>query len=41
MWTDKDRGYRSVGIKEANICFFASFAKVLDKVDVGKSYCTR
>jgi hypothetical protein len=27
-WTD--------GIKEASICFFASFTKVFDNVDVGK-----
>ena len=34
-------GYRPDGIKEANSCFFASFAKALDNVDVGKSDCTR
>jgi len=28
---------RTDGIKEANICFFASFAYVLDNVDAGKS----
>lgn len=36
MWTEKERSCRTDGIKETNICFFASFAKVLDNIDATK-----